>query len=110
VMKSIVMRPVRQANAHYRTREHLTLAEMEALLTSLRANRHGPRDWLIGLMIYRHGLRVSKACDLRWDDIDLGTRTIRIRRLKGSTDSTHYLERDEIAGLGSYRVRARMFS
>jgi site-specific recombinase XerD len=99
VMKSIVMRPVRQANAHYRTREHLTPTEIEALLASLRANRHGLRDWLVGLMIYRHGLRVSEACDLRWDDIDLATRTIRIRRLKGSTDSTHYLERDEIAGL-----------
>ena len=50
-------------------------------------------------MIYRHGLRVSEACDLRWDDIDLAARTIVIRRLKGSRDSTHYLERDELAGL-----------
>ena len=43
------------------------------------------------------GLRVSEACDLRWDDIDLAARTIVIRRLKGSRDSTHYLERDELA-------------
>ncbi len=50
-------------------------------------------------MIYRHGLRVSKACDLRWDDIDLGKRTIIVRRLKGSIDSSHYLERDELTGL-----------
>jgi integrase len=42
----------------------------------------------------RIGLRVSEACDLRWDDIDLGRRTIIVRRLKGSTDSSHYLERD----------------
>jgi site-specific recombinase XerD len=53
----------------------------------------------IGLLIYRHGLRVSEACDLRWDDIDLGKRTVIVRRLKGSTDSSHYLERDELAGL-----------
>jgi type 1 fimbriae regulatory protein FimB/type 1 fimbriae regulatory protein FimE len=57
------------------------------------------RDWLIGLVIYRHGLRVSEACDLRWDDIDLRKRTIIVRRLKGSTDSVHYLERDEVNGL-----------
>jgi integrase len=57
------------------------------------------RDWLIGLVIYRHGLRVSEACDLRWDDIDLPKRTIIVRRLKGSTDSVHYLERDEVNGL-----------
>jgi integrase len=93
------MRPVRRANAEYRVREHLTEAEVAKLLAALRGNRHGPRDWLIGLMIYRHGLRVSEACDLRWDDIDLAARTIVIRRLKGSRDSTHYLERDELAGL-----------
>jgi integrase len=57
------------------------------------------RDWLIGLLIYRHGLRVSEACDLCWDDVDLTKRTITVRRLKGSDDSRHYLERDELAGL-----------
>lgn len=94
-----VMRPVRQPNAEYRVREHLTEAEIAKLLAVLKGNRHGSRDWLIGLMIYRHGLRVSEACDLRWDDIDLVARTIVIRRLKGSRDSTHYLERDELTGL-----------
>jgi site-specific recombinase XerD len=33
------------------------------------------------------------------DDLDLPKRTIAIRRLKGSQDSSHYLERDEVAGL-----------
>jgi len=102
LVKSTVMRPVtarRKAYDAYRVREHLTEAEMTKLLASLRQNRHGHRDWLIALLIYRHGLRVSEACDLRWDDIDLARRTIIVRRLKGSTDSTHYLERDELAGL-----------
>ena len=71
---------------------------MDRLLAALKANRHGHRDWLIGLLIC-HGLRVSEACDLRWDDINLAKRTIIVRRLKGSDDSTHYLERDELAGL-----------
>ena len=97
--KECVMLPVRRPNAEYRVREHLTESEVEELLAVLRRNRHGHRDWLIGLMIYRHGLRVSEACDLRWDDIHLAARTIVIRRLKGSRDSTHYLERDELAGL-----------
>ena len=94
------MRPVgRKPNAAYRVREHLTEGEMSKLLTALKQNRHGHRDWLIGLLIYRHGLRVSEACDLRWDDLDLGKRTIQVRRLKRSTDSVHFLERDELAGL-----------
>ena len=90
----------RKANETYRVREHLTEAEMDRLLAALRRKRHGNRDWLIGLLIYRHGLRVSEACDLRWDDIDLAKRTIIVRRLKGSTDSSHYLERDEHKALG----------
>ncbi|MGC2825854.1 MAG: tyrosine-type recombinase/integrase, partial [Pseudolabrys sp.] len=89
----------RKTNKAYRTREHLTESEMGKLLAALAANRHGHRDWLIGLLIYRHGLRVSEACDLRWDDLDLPKRTITVRRLKGSTDSVHYLERDELTGL-----------
>jgi type 1 fimbriae regulatory protein FimB/type 1 fimbriae regulatory protein FimE len=72
---------------------------MAKLLAALKRNRHGHRDWLIGLLIYRHGLRVSEACDLRWDDLDLTKRTIIVRRLKGSTDSSHYLDRDELAGI-----------
>ena len=46
-------------------------SEMDRLLAALKRKRHGQRDWLIGLLIYRHGLRVSEACDLRWDDVDL---------------------------------------
>jgi integrase len=89
----------RLPNNVYRIREHLTEAETDKLLAALKRNRHGHRDWLLGLVIYRHGLRVSEACDLRWDDIDLPKRTIIVRRLKGSTDSVHYLERDEVNGL-----------
>jgi hypothetical protein len=78
-MKSTEKRPVaagRRSNAAYRVREHLTEDEMARLLAALKRKRHGQRDWLIGLLIYRHGLRVSEACDLRWDDIDLPKRTI----------------------------------
>ncbi len=102
LVKSIVMRPVRKGrkpNNEYRTREHLTEAEVHKLLNALKQKRHGYRDWLIGLIIYRHGLRVSEACDLRWDDVDLAKRTIIVPRLKGSMDSSHYLERDELTAL-----------
>ena len=103
LVKPSVKRPVatraQGPTATYRVREHLTEGEMTKLLDALNQNRHGHRDWLIGLLIYRHGLRVSECCDLRWDDLDLSKRTIIVRRLKGSTDSSHYLERDELAGL-----------
>src|SRR4051794_28046450 len=85
LVNSSVKRPVaagRLPNSAYRTREHLTESEMTKLLDQLAKNRHGLRDRLIGLLIYRHGLRVSEACDLRWDDIDFAKRTILVRRLK----------------------------
>ena len=60
--ETIEMRPVaskgRKANVDYRVREHLTEAEVDKLLVVLKRNRHGHRDLLIGLLIYRHGLRV----------------------------------------------------
>ena len=86
LIERIDKRPVastgRKPNEAYRVREHLTEDEISKLLAALKANRHGQRDWLIGLLIYRHGLRVSEACDLRWDDISLAKRTIQVRRLK----------------------------
>ena len=95
----------RESNAAYRVREHLTEDEMAKLLDALGRNRHGQRDRLIGLLIYRHGLRVSEACELRWDDIDFTKRAIDVRRLKGSHDSRHYLERDELIGLKALQRR-----
>ena len=54
----------RRENDAYRVREHLTEAEVDKLLPALKGNRHGHRDRLIGLVIYRHGLRVSEASPL----------------------------------------------
>ena len=50
-------------------------------------------------LIYRHGMRASEACDLRWDDINLPEGTIYIRRKKMGKDSTHTMDRDELGGL-----------
>ncbi len=99
IVKRTVRARGRKPNAEYRTQEHLTEDQVNKLLTALKANRYGHRDRLIALVCYRHGLRVSELCDLRWNDIDFPKRTIQIRRLKGSCDSAHYLERDELAGL-----------
>jgi hypothetical protein len=49
--KESVMWPVRKPNTEYRVREHLTETEVTKLLDVLKGNRHGHRDWLIGLLI-----------------------------------------------------------
>lgn len=89
----------RQSNDTYRKREHLTEDELGRLFAALKRNRHGHRDYMMALVTFLHGLRVSELIDLRWDDIDWRKGTIQIRRLKGSIDGVHYLERDEAAGL-----------
>jgi integrase len=53
-------------------------------------------------LIYRYGLRVSEAVDLRWADFDLDApkaRPFHVRRLKGSKDSVHTLEPDTVRPL-----------
>ena len=47
------------------------------------------------LACYRHGLRASELCDLRWTQIDWSRAHLHVRRLKGSDDSTHTIEGDE---------------
>jgi integrase len=57
--------PVRRANKEYRSREHLTAAEVEKLIEIAKSNRHGHRDATMILVAYRHGLRASELVDLR---------------------------------------------
>jgi len=98
--------PNRTANDTVRTRSHLTEDEVEKLLKVAKAGRYGQRDHLMVLMAFRHGLRVSELCDLRWNDIDFKQGTIHIRRLKGSKDSVHYLDSVETRPLKTLKKGA----
>jgi integrase len=52
------------------------------------------------MMMFRHGLRVSEAVDLRRTDFDLDAAPARpfwVRRSKGSKTTTHTLEPDTAA-------------
>jgi type 1 fimbriae regulatory protein FimB/type 1 fimbriae regulatory protein FimE len=50
-------------------------------------------------MMYRHGLRVSEAIDLKWDQLSLQSGKFHVTRLKNGDPSVHYLEGDEIRAL-----------
>ena len=91
--------PKRVPNADLRTREYLTEAEVERLLTAANGNRWGHRDATMILVGYRHGLRVSELVDLRWDQVDFGTATLHVRRVKQGTPSTHPILGDELRAL-----------
>ena len=93
----------RQSNTAYRDREYMTEDEVLKLLQALKRNRQGHRDWLMGLLAYRHGLRVSELIDLKWSDFNEAAGQMLVRRLKGSQDNSHFLEADEINALRRLR-------
>ena len=63
-----------------RSREYLTEREVERLIEAAKQNRCGHRDATAILVAYRHGLRASEVVVLRWDDIDLTTGRLHVRR------------------------------
>ena len=89
----------RRPNADYRKREHLTDAEVEKLTEAAKANRHGHRDATMILVAYRHGLRASEVCDLRWDDIDFSASAIHVARKKNGVPTTQQLNGEELRAL-----------
>jgi integrase len=72
-----------------RSREYLTEREVERLIEAAKQNRSGHRDATAILVAYRHGLRASEVVVLRWDDIDLATGRLHLRRAKGGDASVH---------------------
>jgi len=89
-----------------RVKDFLTDAEIEQFLIAARKGTHGPRDFLLALLAYRHGFRVSELIDVRLEEVDLRTARMQVRRLKGSLSTEHPLEGDELRALRAWlRIR-----
>jgi integrase len=87
-------------NESQRTREWLTEPEVKKLIEAARGiGRHGPRDALMILLAYRHGLRCAEVIDLRWDQVDFDRNVLHVRRLKRGDPSTQPLTRVELTAL-----------
>ena len=98
------VRPTRPPNADLRTREHLLPAEIDKLIDAARKHsRYSDRDATLILVIYRHGLRASEACDLEWSQIDFDSATMHVRRVKNGKPATHPIRGDEMRALRQLR-------
>jgi len=92
--------PTKPRNLDVRSREYLTPAEAKELREAAKElGRHGFRDWLLIMIMYRHGLRVGEAVDLKWDQVDSRTGKLHVNRLKNGDASVHYIEGDELRAL-----------
>ena len=99
--------PRRRPNSELRPREHLTEREVEKLIEAAKRNRWGQRDSTMILIAFRHGLRASELCWLRWSDVEFETGNLHLRRAKGGTTSTHPLLGDELRALRALKREAQ---
>jgi type 1 fimbriae regulatory protein FimE len=96
--------PRRRPNRALRSREYLTPGEVERLLTAAgQRGRYGSRDRTLLLLMFRHGLRVSEAVSLRWEQVDLKAGLLHVQRLKHGVPSTHPLRGPELRALRQLR-------
>ncbi len=96
--------PAKLPNLEKRSREYLTVSEVNKLIKMAKSlGRHGERNSLMILVMYRHALRVGELLDLHWDQMDLNRGRMHVNRLKNGDPSVHYLEGDEIRALRKLR-------
>lgn len=99
--------PTRKKNKEYRSREFLTLEEVEALLEVAQSGRKfQARNYALVLIMFRHGLRAQEASNLRWDAILWGERKISINRCKNGLDGVHPLKDDELKVLQELKAQS----
>ena len=86
-------------DAHLRRRDYLTADEVKRLLAAARLGRHGARDHLMLLLMYRHGQRVRELIALRRTDLDLASGQLWVQRLKHGLSTSQPLTCDELRAL-----------
>jgi type 1 fimbriae regulatory protein FimB len=82
---------------------------MQRLIEATQGSRNEARDRCLLLLTFRHGLRVSEACRLRLDQVDMQSRVLHIVRLKHGLSTSQPLRGDELRAIAAWlKERARM--
>ena len=90
-------------------RKHLTGLEVQKLIDATRGKQNEARDRCLLLLMFRHGLRVSEACQLMLDQVDTEGRLLHVKRLKRGLSTTQPLRSDELRAIAAWlKVRAKL--
>lgn len=100
--RSVKSEPAAPTDAHERRKDFLTQTEIDRLLDAAKRGRHGLRDHLLVLMMYRHGLRVSEAIGLRREEVNLDQARLWVRRLKNGLAVKQPIAGDELRAIKRY--------
>lgn len=87
-------------DAHERSRDFITEAELQLLIKTTTLARH--RDAAIMVLMFRHGLRVSELCDLKVKDLDMKQARLWIHRKKGSLSTEQPIHTDAYKAIKKY--------
>jgi len=86
------------------TRDYVTPREVDRLLAvTIDKGRHGNRNYLLILLCFRHGLRLSELADLQWRMFDFDRKLLRVSRSLHGIDSRHPLSSMELKALRKLR-------
>ena len=92
----------RATDAHERVKDFLDPSEIDRLLAAAKDGRHGVRDHLLLLMMYRHGLRVSETITLRPKALNLKQSSLWVKRIKNSLSTQQPISGDELRAIKRY--------
>ncbi|WP_299490273.1 tyrosine-type recombinase/integrase [uncultured Shewanella sp.] len=92
-------------NGHEKNKNFLTQDEISKLLTAAKKGRHGIRDYLCLLMMYRHGLRVSELISLKLTDLNLSQSRLWVNRLKNGLSVEQPIAGDELRAIKRYLAK-----
>jgi type 1 fimbriae regulatory protein FimB len=90
---------------HERRRDFLGPVQIDQLLGAAKKGRHGTRDHLLILMMFRHGLRVSETIALRREHVDLDQSRLWVPRLKRGLSVEQPVAGDELRAIRRWLVK-----